>query len=42
VTEQELILKGVGRVRDLKTGPDGRLYVLLNDPDVVLRISPEK
>jgi len=42
VIEQELILKGVGRVRDLKTGPDGALYVLLNDPDMVLRISPEK
>ncbi|HEX8038690.1 MAG TPA: PQQ-dependent sugar dehydrogenase [Chryseosolibacter sp.] len=42
VTEQEMILKGVGRVRDLKTGPDGALYVLLNSPDMVLRISPEK
>jgi glucose/arabinose dehydrogenase len=42
VTEQEMILKGVGRVRDLKTGPDGALYVLLNNPDMVLRISPEK
>ena len=41
VTEQEMILKGVGRIRDLKTGPDGALYVLLNDPDMVLRISPE-
>jgi glucose/arabinose dehydrogenase len=40
VTEQELIMKGVGRVRDLKIGPDGKLYVLLNEPDVVLRISP--
>lgn len=42
VTEQEIILKGVGRVRDLKTGPDGALYVLLNSPDMVLRITPEK
>lgn len=42
VIEQELILKGVGRVRDLKTGPDGAFYILLNDPDMVLRISPEK
>ncbi|HEY6978461.1 MAG TPA: PQQ-dependent sugar dehydrogenase [Chitinophagaceae bacterium] len=42
VTKQEIILKGVGRVRDLKTGPDGALYVLLNNPDMVLRISPEK
>jgi glucose/arabinose dehydrogenase len=42
VQEQETILKGVGRVRDLKIGPDGALYVLLNDPDMVLRITPEK
>jgi glucose/arabinose dehydrogenase len=41
VQEQEIILKGVGRVRDLKIGPDGALYVLLNNPDMVLRISPE-
>lgn len=42
VIEQELILKGVGRIRDLKTGPEGALYVLLNDPDMILRISPEQ
>jgi len=42
VTAQEIILKGVGRVRDLKIGPDGALYVLLNEPDMVLRITPEK
>lgn len=42
VTEQEMILKGVGRVRDLKIGPEGALYVLLNDPDMVLRITPER
>jgi glucose/arabinose dehydrogenase len=42
VTKQEIILKGVGRVRDLKIGPDGALYVLLNNPDMVLRISPGK
>ena len=40
VVSQEMILKGIGRVRDLKFGPDGNLYVLLNTPDVVLRISP--
>ena len=42
VTSQEIILKGVGRVRDLKIGSDGALYVLLNDPDMILRITPEK
>ncbi|MEO5599459.1 MAG: PQQ-dependent sugar dehydrogenase [Cyclobacteriaceae bacterium] len=42
VTAQEMILKGFGRVRDLKMGPDGALYVLLNGPDMILRITPEK
>jgi glucose/arabinose dehydrogenase len=41
VTEQEVLLKGYGRVRDLKIGPDGALYVLTNAPDALLRISPE-
>ena len=40
VLEQETILKGVGRVREIKTGLDGALYVLLNNPDKVLRITP--
>jgi glucose/arabinose dehydrogenase len=41
VAEQEIILKGVGRVRELKTGPDGAIYVLLNEPDMVLRLTPQ-
>lgn len=41
VVGQEIILKGVGRVRDLKIGPDGALYVLLNSPDKILRITPD-
>ena len=32
VTHQELIFKGLGRIRDIKTGPDGLLYVLLEIP----------
>ena len=42
VTSEELIMKGVGRVRDLKMGPDDALYVVLNNPDMILRIIPEK
>lgn len=41
VIEQEVLLKGYGRVRDLKIGPDGALYVLTNTPDALLRITPE-
>ena len=40
VTEQEILLKGYGRVRDVKFGPDGALYVLTNTPDALLRITP--
>jgi glucose/arabinose dehydrogenase len=42
VIKQEMIWKGYGRVRDIKTSPDGSLYVLLNKPDMILRITPEK
>jgi glucose/arabinose dehydrogenase len=41
VTEQEILLKGYGRVRDVKVGPDGALYVLTNSPDALLRIIPQ-
>jgi glucose/arabinose dehydrogenase len=41
VLEQEILMKGQGRVRDVKLGPDGALYVLTNDPDEVLRITPQ-
>lgn len=41
VKEQEILLKGYGRVRDVCMGPDGALYVLTNSPDAVLRIKPE-
>ena len=39
VEEEEVFLKGYGRVRDLKTGPEGAIYVLLNQPDQVLRLT---
>ena len=40
VLMQELLFKGMGRVRDVKFGPDGALYVLTNNPDDILRITP--
>lgn len=42
VIKQEMILKGYGRVRDIKTSPDGSIYVLLNKPDMILRLSPNR
>ncbi len=41
VVEDEVLLKGYGRIRDLKIGPDGALYVVTNAPDAVLRITPD-
>jgi glucose/arabinose dehydrogenase len=40
VMRQEMLLKGFGRVRDLKFGPDGALFVVLNNPDKIIRIVP--
>lgn len=42
VVEQETIINGMGRVRDVTPGPDGTLYVVLNEPDMVVRIVPAK
>lgn len=40
VTHQEILFKGIGRVRDVLDGPDGYLYVVLNQPDRIERILP--
>jgi aldose sugar dehydrogenase len=42
VTHQEVLFKGIGRVRDVVDGPDGDLYVVLNQPDRIVRIVPAK
>lgn len=41
VMHQEVIVKGQGRVRDVCTGPDGAIYVVLNSPGTVLRLTPK-
>jgi glucose/arabinose dehydrogenase len=41
VKDQEILLKGYGRVRDVKFGPDGAMYVITNGPDQVIRITQE-
>ena len=40
VVEQETIFKGFGRVRHVVVGPDGLLYVALNDPGRIVRLVP--
>lgn len=40
LTEREELLYGMGRVREVSVGPDGMIYVALNQPDKVIRITP--
>lgn len=40
VIHEQTIVKNLGRVRDVSTGPDGAIYVVLNNPDKVIRLSP--
>jgi glucose/arabinose dehydrogenase len=47
VTEQAVVFKNLGRVRDVADGPDGHLYVIVNDrrkssrlPGRVVRLVP--
>jgi len=40
VTEEEIVLKGVGRIRDVRSGPDGYLYLVLNKPGQIVRMRP--
>jgi glucose/arabinose dehydrogenase/4-amino-4-deoxy-L-arabinose transferase-like glycosyltransferase len=37
---QEVLFKGLGRVRDVVNGPDGYLYVALNQPGRIVRLVP--
>ena len=40
MTKQEVLFKGIGRVRDVVSGPDGLVYVAFNGPDRVARLVP--
>ena len=40
VMHQEVILKNQGRVRDVGVDPEGNVYIVANDPDRVIRLSP--
>ncbi len=42
VMHEETILEGEGRVREAVVGPDGAIYVVLNEPDEVWRLVPTK
>ncbi len=36
----ETIVKGMGRVRDVAVGADGAVYVVLNRPGSIIRLTP--
>jgi aldose sugar dehydrogenase len=42
VVSQEVILKDIGRLRDVTSGPDGVIYVAVNSPDQIIRLVPAK
>ncbi len=42
VVSQEIILKNIGRVRDVTGAPDGYIYVILNGPDRIVRLVPAR
>lgn len=42
VVSEEILLKNIGRVRNVKVGPDGYIYVAVEEPGVVYKLVPEK
>jgi glucose/arabinose dehydrogenase len=40
VLHDEVILKGYGRIRDVCSGPDGAIYVVVNEPGKILKLTP--
>jgi len=42
VREERLLSGQVGRIRDVRTGPDGLIYLLTDSPDgALLRLEPK-
>lgn len=42
VTREEKLLKNIGRVRDVRMGPDGYIYVAVEEPGMLFRLEPVK
>lgn len=40
VTHEEIVYQGQSRVRDVQTGPDGAVYLAVEDPGRILRLVP--
>ncbi|MGI9545435.1 MAG: PQQ-dependent sugar dehydrogenase, partial [Cyclobacteriaceae bacterium] len=40
VVSEEILIKGVGRLRNVKQAPDGFIYVAVEEPGKILKIVP--
>jgi len=40
IVRQEMLLKNIGRLRDVRMGPDGYIYVSVESPGAILRLTP--
>lgn len=40
VEHNEIVLRGIGRIRDVRFGLDGLLYLVLNEPHEIVRLVP--
>ena len=40
VTEQEVMLQGTGRIRDVRSFDDGFLYLVYDEPGKIVRLVP--
>ncbi|WP_276502791.1 PQQ-dependent sugar dehydrogenase [Terrimonas pollutisoli] len=42
ITDEEMLLKNIGRLRDVRMGPDGYIYVSVESPGAIFRLVPVK
>jgi glucose/arabinose dehydrogenase len=42
IVHEEILFKSIGRVRDVKQGPDGYLYMAVENPGIVYKLVPVK
>ncbi len=40
VVKEEILFKNIGRVRDVRMGPDGFLYMSVENPGIIYRLTP--
>jgi aldose sugar dehydrogenase len=42
VVKEEILFKNIGRVRDIRMGPDGYLYMAVETPGIIYKLTPVK